>query len=1047
MRKRLLIILMMAVSVSFAWAQERQVTGSVTDNDDGGALPGVNVLVKGTTIGTVTDIDGNYTITVPGDDAVLTFSSIGFVVQEITVGNRSTINVSLSADVQELNEVVVTALGMERSAKALSYSVGQIDGESFQEARELNIANSLAGKVAGVNVSNIASGPAGSSRVVIRGNVSLTGNNQPLYVVDGIPIDNSGFGQAGMWGGADEGDGTSSINPDDIAEMTVLKGANAAALYGSRASNGVILITTKSGKAQKGIGIDINSNFVFEDIMNLLDLQTEYGQGVQGRAPADAAEAFNVGTSVWGERYDGRPVAQFDGVERPYSYAGDNLDRFYRTGTTFTNSIAFSGGDEKQNFRLNYTNLMNEGIIPNSGYDRNNLSLSYNGTHADRITVTSKVMYSNEVAENRPRISDSPGNAAQAVLRLPPNYNVNDLKGDPNKLGAVPEGFTPQDGKTTGEENQISPNLWNQNPWWAAYQFENDDVRDRIITSNVARFDITDFLYVQGRFGMDWYTRRETDITPFGTGYQRRGSMTEQEERIRETNLEGMIGFDKNFGDISVNAFVGGNRMRRSYEALRLSGNNFNIPFFNTFTNLDNQNPGYGFNEKGINSVFGSATVGYKDILYLTGTARQDWFSTLNPETNDILYPSIGGSFVFTELFDMSANSFLSFGKLRSSWAQVGGDTDPYRLYLTYSLGQGHRDMPTAFVSQNNIPNRFLVPLTSTEFEVGADLRFFNNRVGVDFTYYQQETTDDILNATISEASGFGGTTINVGRMQNRGIELLLTGSPVQGPVSWDVTFNFSLNRNEVLELSDGIESIQVGEPRTRVAFINQIVGQQYSTITGFTQRMIDGQPVFDPDSGQPIRSDETSILGNGVHNYVGGLTNTFRWKGIYLDFLIDFKAGGDIYSGSNVRLVQQGLHRMTVEPTSGLGFVSEGRESLTVTGVDPDGEAFTKTLDETEIPGFWGAYGNLSDRFIYDASFIKFRQLSMGYSLPSAMLDSTPFNRISLSFVGRNLFLLHTNLENVDPESNYNNSNAQGFDYFGVPQTRSYGFNLKIGF
>ncbi|MDF9801142.1 TonB-linked SusC/RagA family outer membrane protein [Catalinimonas alkaloidigena] len=1047
MKKQLLILTLMVASVTYAMAQ-RQVSGTVTGTDDSDPLPGVNVLVKGTTTGTVTDIDGNYNISVPGDDAILTFSSIGYALQEVEVGSRSTINVSLAPDVQELSEVVVTALGMERSAKALSYSVGQVDGESFQEARELNIANSLAGKVAGVNVSNIASGPAGSSRVVIRGNVSLTGNNQPLYVVDGIPIDNSGFGQAGMWGGSDEGDGTSSINPDDIAEMTVLKGANAAALYGSRASNGVILITTKSGKARKGIGIDFNSNFVFEDIFNLLDLQKEYGQGNQGRAPVDASEAFNVGTSVWGGRLDGRPVAQFDGVERPYAYAGDNYDRFYRTGTTWTNSIGFSGGNETQTFRLNFSNLQNKSIIPNSGYDRNNLSLSYNGNYADKLTVTSKVMYSNENAQNRPRISDSPGNAPQGLLRLPPNYNVNDLKGDPDKLGAVPEGFVPGDGKAPGEELQISNDLWNQNPWWAAHQFENDDVRDRIITSNVARYDITDFLYVQGRFGMDWYTRRETDITPYGTGYQRRGSMNEREERIRETNLEGMIGFDDNFGDISVNAFIGGNRMRRSYEALALNGSNFNIPFFNTFTNLENQNPGYGFSEKGINSVFGSATIGYKDLIYITGTARQDWFSTLNPETNDILYPSIGGSFVFTELFNMSSNSFLSYGKLRSSWAQVGGDTDPYRLDLTYSLGQGHLGLPTASISQSNIPNRFLVPLTSTEFEIGADFRFFNNRLGVDFTYYRQETTDDILNATISEASGFSGTTINVGKMQNRGVELLLTGTPIQqSDFNWDVTFNFSLNNNEVIELSDGITSIQVGEPRTRVAFINQIVGEQFSTITGFTQKMINGQPVFDPDSGQPVRSDETSILGNGVHNYVGGLTNSFNWKGIYMDFLIDFKAGGDIYSGTNARFVGAGQHKMTVEPTSGLGFVSEGRESLTVTGVDQDGEAFSKTLDATEIPGFWGAYSSLSDRFIYDASFIKFRQLSLGYTLPSSLLKNTPINRASISFVGRNLFILYSNLENVDPESNYSNDNAQGFDYFGVPQTRSYGFNLKVSF
>ena len=1044
MKKSPLLLVFLAVCFTPLLAQQA-VSGLVTSSDDGQPLIGVTITVKGTTSGTVTDLDGRYSIDAPAD-GILVFSYTGFTAQEITVGSQSTIDVILDPGVA-LGEVVVTALGVERDKKALSYSVTEVAGEGFQEAREINVANALAGKIAGVNVSNIASGPQGSSRVVIRGNVSLTGNNQPLYVVDGVPIDNSGFGQAGLWGGSDEGDGTSSINPDDIENITVLKGANAAALYGSRASNGVILITTKSGKAGKGIGIEFNSNFVFENYLDQLDLQQEYGQGREGRKPVDQADAWDSGTSSWGARLDGSTAPQFDGVSRPYSYAGDNLDRFYRTGTTFTNSIGFSGGDENQRVRLNFSNLENESIVPNSGFTRRNVSLSYNGKYAERLTISSRILYSNEDAKNRPRISDSPGNAPQGLTRLPPNINVNDLIGDPDKPGAVPEGTTTFDNKAAGEEMQISGNLWNQNPWWAAHQYENTDVRDRVITSNSARYDITDFLYVQGRFGMDWYTRRETDITPFGTGYQRRGSMTEQEERIREINIEGIVGFDDTYGDLSVNAFVGGNRMRRSYEAIRLSGSNFNIPFFNTFANLANQSPGYGFSEKGINSVFGSATVGYKSFLYLTATARQDWFSTLAPETNDILYPSIGGSFVFTELMNTSTG-ILSYGKLRGSWAQVGGDTDPYRLDLTYGLGQGHLDNPTASISQSNIPNKFLVPLTSTEFEIGVDLRFFNNRLGVDFTYYQQQTTDDILNATISTSSGFNGTTINIGELENSGIETLVTGRPVQSSdFSWDVTLNFSINNNKVISLSEGINSIQIGEPRTRFAFINQIVDQPFSTITGFTQKMINGQPVFDPDSGQPVRSDETSVIGNGVHRFVGGITNEISYKNFYLDFLIDFKAGGEIYSGTNVRFVGQGLHKMTTEPTSGLGFESQGRESLTVTGVDREGNAMTKTLDATEIPGFWGAYQQLSDRFIYDASFIKFRQLSLGYRIPEGILTKTPFRSANISIVARNLFLLFSKLDNVDPESNYSNSNAQGLDYFGVPQTRSFGFNLKVTF
>jgi len=1025
---------------------QQTISGTVTDASDGSPLIGVTILEVGTNNGTLTDIEGKYQLAVT-EGASIAFSYTGYTEQVFPTEGQSVVDVSLASGLL-LNEVVVTSLGIEKSKKALGFSVTEIEGSSFTEARENNITNALAGKIAGVNVSNLASGPAGSSRVVIRGSTSLTGNNQPLYVIDGIPVDNSGFGQAGMWGGTDGGDGTSSINPDDIETITVLKGASAAALYGSRASNGVILITSKSGKARKGIGVEFNSNTVLERYNNFYDFQEEYGQGRDGKRPTDAADAASIGTANWGERLDGASTPQFDGVSRPYSFAGNNFDRFYQTGSTYTNSLGFSGGNEKQRVRLNFSDLRNRGIIPNAGFKRKNVSLSYNGKYADRITITSKVLYSNENADHRPRVADSPGNAAEALVRLPVNYNVEDLKGDPNKPGAIPEGVETFDSKATGEELQISPDLWNTNPYWAASQFNNSDSRDRIITANTARIDVTDFLYVQGRVGMDWFTRRSRVVEPYGTGFRRTGTLSEEERRVRETNLEAIVGFDQTFGKVSVDGFFGGNQMRRTLDQLRLSGGDFNIPFFATFANLQNQSGQVGFSQEGINSLFGSASIGYNSIVYLTATARNDWFSTLNPETNSILYPSIGGSFVFSELLNTN-NSFLSFGKFRASWAQVGGDTDPYRLNLTYSLGQGHLGLPTAFVSQSSIPNRDLKPLTSTEFEVGADLRFLNNRLGLDITYYQQVTTDDILNATISETSGFGSTVVNIGKLENRGLEMLLTGTPIQTrDFTWESSFNFSLNNSEVIELSEGIESIQIGEPRTRWAFVNQITGERFGTITGFTQKMIDGQPVFDANNGQPVRSDETSIIGNGVHRYVGGFNNSLSYKGFYLDFLLDFKAGGDLYSGTNVRLTGRGgKHKQTVEPHSGLGYVSEGREKLTVTGVDREGNPLTKVLDETEIPGFWGAYSALSDRFVYDASFIKLRQMSLGYSLPQALLSKTPMQTVRLSVVGRNLLLLYSNVPNVDPESNYSNTNAQGFDYFGQPTTRTLGFNLKVGF
>jgi len=1051
MKRLITTSLLVLFAIGVTWAQQRTVTGKITSPEDGSGLPGVNVLVQGTTTGTTTDLDGNYSLTVPADATNLVYSFVGYKSQVVVIGNRSVIDISLEEDIAALQEVVVTALGIERSKEALNYSVTELEGEGFTEAREINVANALAGKVAGVNVSNVSTGPQGSTRVIIRGNTSLTGNNQPLYVVDGVPLDNSSFGQAGLWGGRDEGDGMSSINPDDIETMTVLKGANAAALYGSRAANGVILITTKSGKNRKGVGVEFRSNYVFEDIVNDFELQREYGHGRDGEAPASASEAFDFGNNTnWGSRLDGSMVPQFDGVSRPYTFQfDDNLDRFYRTGSTFTNTIGLTGGNEDHQIRVNLSRLKNESVTPNNSFLRYNTSLSYTGQFG-KLKLTSKILYSYEDAQNRPRTSDSPGNAHQGLVTLPNNYNVNDLIGDPAMPGAVPEGTTTFDGKAPGEEYQISNNLWNQNPWFAAYQFDSDSFRDRIITSQQGRFDITDFLYVQGRFGMDWYTRRRTEITPTGTGYQRAGSMSEEERRVREINLEGIMGYQDQFGDLSVNAFVGYNKMRRSSERLALNGNNFNIPFFYTFSNLQNQSPGYGITEEGINSWFFSAEVGWRDFIYLTATGREDQFSTLNPDDNKIFYPSIGTSFVFSELLGNSG--ILTYGKLRASWAQVGGDTDPYNLLLTYNLGQGHLGQPNASIAQNSIPNPGLTPLTSEEIEFGFNLGFFDNRLGVDFTYYNQNTTDDILSATISRGSGFGSTTINIGEVENSGIEVLLTGTPVQNNnFSWDVSLNFALNDSEVVSLNEGLDRIQVagglGEPRTRWAFINHVVGERFGTIVGFTQQMIDGQPVFDPDNGRPLQGSELEILGNGVHRFTGGITNTFNYKNFYGDFLIDFKAGGEIYSGTNVRLVGAGSHQMTVENVSGPGFVANGRDQITVTGVDPEGSPLNMTLGPEDINDFWGGYSQLSDRFIRDASFAKLRQVSIGYRFPSSLLSNTPIQSASLSFVGRNLAVIYDDIENVDAESTYNNSNAQGLDYFGLPQTRSYGFNLSVTF
>lgn len=1079
MKRNFLLFLFFMALCSLAIAQ-RQVSGIVTNAEDSEPMIGVTVLERGTTNGTVTDFDGSYSITVQ-EGAVLEFSYTGFTTREIPVGTETQLNVQLSPGVQ-LQEVTVTALGIQRSTKALQYSVTEVGGEDLQDAREINVANALSGRIAGVNVSNIASGPAGSSRVIIRGNASLQGNNQPLYVIDGIPMDNSGFGQAGMWGGRDEGDGLSSVNPDDIQTITVLKGASAAALYGSRAANGVINITTKRGAQRKGIGVEFRTNYTFDRVNDLREYQTEYGQGAFvlsdpnnpeseriAVAPRTQQEGFNWNLNSWGPRLGSVPsFVAFDGTTQPYVDAGDNYDRFYRTGYTWTNSLALTGGGENQTFRFGVADMRNESIIPNTGFDRLNVSLSTNSKFGKRLTLDAKVLYSHEEAFNRPYVSDSPNNGILSMAYLPANANIDWYKGDPNKLGAVPAGLDPSlyssFQKDVGEEYPIgngSGALWTQNPWWTSYQFINDDTRDRLNTSGRLRYDITDWLYIQGQAGMDWYTRRETDMGPQGTGHNRGGSITEGENRVREINLEYMLGFNKTFGNISINAFGGGNRMRNFNERIAANGAGFNVPFFQAINNAVTRSYSYGIGETGINSLFGSAEIGYNNYLFLTGTVRKDWFSVLNPENNSILYPSAGLSFVFTDAFSIPSTSALSFGKFRASWAQVGNVTiGAYSTNLTYSLKQSHAGYTMASFSSaggrfGTIPNPNLRPLTSTEIEFGFDLRFFNNRLGLDLTYYRQKTTEDILNASISWASGFGSTTVNLGEMRNNGIEILLTGKPLrQSQLDWDISLNLAKNENEVVSLIEGTDELLLEEARARIVFTKHIVGYPFGVITGRRQlRAPNGEPVFF-SNGSMVADPEFVPLGNSVADWTGGLNNAFRYKNFNLEFLFDFKIGGDIFSGTNARLTATGLTERSLQGRP-------GRDPLVVSGVTQTGtndngtpiySPFTKTLTPAEAQTYWGNSQNdangITEIWMYDASFVKFRSLSVGYNFPQSFLSKTPIRNLRLSIVGRNLAILHKNTPNIDPEASYSNSNGgQGLDYFGFPSTRSYGFDLKADF
>ena len=723
-----LVALVLLVGVQAAGAQIHTVQGTVLSATDNTPLPGVNVIETGTFNGTSSDVDGTFAIGVASGDASLTFSFIGYVTQTVAIGGETALSVSLAEDTALLEEVVVTAGGIERKERAVGYSVGEVAGEELRGARENNVANSLAGKVAGVLVTKPATGPAGSSRVIIRGASSLGEDSQPLYVVDGIPIDNTTLGSAGMWGGSDGGDGISSINPDDIDKVTVLKGPSAAALYGTRAKNGVILITTKRATPGLGLGVEFSSNTTFENVLVYSDWQTEYGQGTRGEVPSSTEDALNTADFSWGAPLGGSSVISWDGTEQKYVKANDPIKEFYNEGITSTNSLALTTATQSSSLRMGLSHLVNEGISPNSGLNRTSFSMRGTSRFGSRLSADAKLNFVREVVNNRPRLSDSPGNANYSVYQLAPNVDVRSMKCPPEEPACTEHG-TDVDG--TELHRGLFGSIYMQNPYWAAYQFTAADEDRRIIGFAALTYEFAPWIRLMGRFGGDTYTTRRTGITPWGTAYNTLGGQSETEFRITEINTDFLLTANRQLtSNIGLYANWGGNILIRERETLTLSGGGgFNVPGLEVVTNQNTRSHGYGLSEKQINSLYGSAEFSYDDFFFLTMTARNDWSSTLPLTNNSYFYPSISASFVFSDAFSDDMPDWMSFGKLRASWAEVGGDTSPYSLALTYSLQGSHLGQPRGGIAQGQIPLAALKPSSSVGIEGGIDVRIFDKPV------------------------------------------------------------------------------------------------------------------------------------------------------------------------------------------------------------------------------------------------------------------------------------------------------------------------------
>jgi TonB-linked SusC/RagA family outer membrane protein len=1030
----------MVASTATTVAPNFTLTGTVISADDNTTMPGVNVVVKGTTIGTTTDGNGKYSLSVPDEGGVLVLSFIGYATQEVTFSPTQTVvDVTMQVEMSTLGEVVVTALGIEKDKNALAYSVTEVKGEELTQAREVNVANSLSGKIAGLNATGSSTGPGGSSRVVIRGNGSLTGNSQPLYVINGMPIDNSVPGGSSSPNGTnnnlatnvDRGDGIAAINPDDIESITVLKGGTAAALYGSRGANGVILITTKKGVARKGIGLEYNTTYTLDNVAVIPDWQYEYGQGDKGVMPTTLLGAQGTGRMSFGARIDGNTnYMAADGKNHPYTAQKNKLKDFYQTGKTFTNTVALSGGNESILYRLSLSDLDASSILPNTTYNRKTANLNLSGKLSDKLRVEAVAQYTLEKGRNRP--------------------NAGDALGNPN--------WTPYEAASTVDVRWLDPGydalgnetVWNDVPiatngYFVINKIKQHDEKNRFIGQASVTYDILKNLTAKGTVTRDFYSYNFQHILPTGTLYVLRGQYVGIESEVSETNAMATLNFKQQLSEsIGFNILGGFNSRRFVEKRLDMRGSEFTQPYFYSFTNLNTSStiPYLGRTET--NSVFGSVDFDYKGYLFLTATGRQDWFSTLSPENNGVFYPSVGASFVLSDAITMP--TAFNLVKFRASWAQVGGGgPDPYQINLTYS------SVPTSTVPlQNvtevsagtkNITNIQLKPFTSTTTEVGFNVQLLENRLGFDVALYDRRSTDDIVAVPISVATGYSNAVLNSGELSNRGIEVMINATPVKaGSFTWDVSYNFAYNNSEVLKLAPGISTLQLGASANGNATIRNNVGSTYGAIYGHRKlRTSDGTIVYNPTSNVAEWTDANQELGKGVPPVTMGLSNDFRYKDFSLSVLLDGKFGNSVFSVTEVYATRLGLHKMTLP----------GRENgLHLEGVTKEGAPYDYTVPVENLRNaYWNAQNRYSELFVTDASFVKLRQIIFSYRLPVEKVKFLKIQSATLSLVGRNLAILYKKTDNFDPEQALTNGPAQGIESLGLPRTRSYGVNLMVKF
>lgn len=1088
MKKSLLFSLILLFVSTFTVYGQSTISGKVTDAGDGTPIPGVNVVVKGTTTGGTTDIDGKYQVKVPAGAKVLVFSYVGYEDQEVEIGNQTTINVSLKADVTALEEVVVTAIGLEANKRDLGYSVQNVNADEVAKSMETNMVSALSGKVAGVQIISSGGSPGASAQVRIRGNTTIGGNNSPLFVVDGIPIDNSNFTTADApedarsnlgSGGVTNSNRAIDINPDDIESITVLKGPAATALYGLRAGNGAVIIQTKRGKKGEKAKIRFSTSFTADRVNKLPELQDLYAQGT---AEVDANNnwvptfsgpmtgAF-TGTS-WGPllsdlRYANEasmwdrnglivPAGDARATNRVVN-AYDNLGDFFQTGTTLNNNLSFSGGTAKTSYYIGIGNTQQTGIIPNSEFERTSIRATINTDLSEKLSAMVTANYINS-GGNRVQQGSNTSGVMLGLLRTSPSFDNSNGFGSDGADNPAAYSFPDQGGLPRAYRGILGTRAIYDNPFWTVNKNTMEDNVNRIIGNASLSYKITPWLKASYKIGIDQYSDSRKFKNDIGSGSFAAGQVVNHQINSRDLNSDFILQMTKDFGDdISVSALIGHNYYRKDIENNRTEGQGlasrgfFNLASASTIiaTELPQQKQLYG--------VYTDWRVSYKDQFFLGFTGRQDYTSTLSEENNSFFYYSVSGGWAFTETLGLSANDILPYGKIRISYGKVGNDAP---IYATYSgFGQSRvRDGWTtpngvlfpslgtnAFQSNQILGNPNLEPEFTSTFEIGADLRMFKGRVTADITYYNAVTENLILSTTLPFSTGYQQTAQNAGRISNKGIEAVISATPIKtSNLTWDVGINFSTFENIVEEMAPGLPFIRIDPFGTqRIA-----EGETYGIFFGSRfLRDGNGNMVIDPGTGLPLEDPQEGVLGDPIPDFTVGLRNSITYKGFNLSFLFDFRQGGDVYNGTKGVLYTFGMHQDT-----------EDREDLVVfDGVkgqlDAEGNwQATTTANDVQVRKglFYQNYGfvNLTELTIEDGSWIRLRELGLSYELPSAILDKTPVSQATIRLSARNLFLI-TDYTGIDPETNLTGdaSNVLGYDYFNNPNTRSFGAALTLTF